>query len=334
MNLPRPRPPPTRRVDLHLCTFNARSLCANSQLSLLMDECQRVKFDVIGLSEMKRKEPLTATWRDGSGIFLGARKEDSISGGVGFIFASHFLHRVRNVRIVCLAVLEFEVSPQLTGSLIQAYAPVLDANEQEHADFYDNLSDAIRECRSHYKFISGDFNAHVGPRKDHEVYLSPHSTETRNESGERLAAFCEAHRLYNCNGFFEKRAEKRWTHASPDGAHLHELDHFLTNRRSKIHLSLTRAKLGLLRSRQPRRRLLNPSIASTLAKLVPFDTIDDVNEDYCLLVETISQIGKQAMAPAPYHSTKRISDQSRELLEKRRTADRTTDAYHALCKEC
>uniref|UniRef100_A0A914W842 Uncharacterized protein n=1 Tax=Plectus sambesii TaxID=2011161 RepID=A0A914W842_9BILA len=70
MNLPRPRPPPTRRVDLRLCTFNARSLCANSQLSLLMDECQRVKFDVIGLSETKRKEPLTATWRDGSGVFL------------------------------------------------------------------------------------------------------------------------------------------------------------------------------------------------------------------------------------------------------------------------
>uniref|UniRef100_A0A914XC87 Endonuclease/exonuclease/phosphatase domain-containing protein n=1 Tax=Plectus sambesii TaxID=2011161 RepID=A0A914XC87_9BILA len=232
MNLPRPRPPPTRRVDLRLCTFNTRSLCANSQLSLLMDECQRVKFDVIGLSETKRKEPLTATWRDGSGVFLGARKEDSISGGVGFIVVPHFLHRVRDVRIIShrLAVLEFEVSPQLTGSLIQAYAPVLDADEQEHADFYDNLSDTVRECRSHYKFISGDLNARVGPRKDHEVYLGPHSTETRNESGERLAAFCEAHRLYHCNGFFEKRAEKRWTHASPNGAHLHELDHFLTNR--------------------------------------------------------------------------------------------------------
>ena len=322
-----------------------------------MDECQRVKFDVIGLSETKRKEPLTATWRDGSGVFLGARKEDSISGGVGFIVAPHFLHRVRDARIVShrLAVLEFEVSPQLTGSLIQAYAPVLDADEQEHDDFYDNLSDTVRECRSHYKFISGDFNARVGPRQDHEVYLGPHSTETRNESGERLAAFCEAHRLYHCNGFFEKRAEKRWTHASPNGAHLHELDHFLSNRRcvtdvavvpsfstgsdhrllrAKIHLSLTRAKLDLLRSRQPRRRLLNPSIASTLAKLVPFDTSDDVNEDYCHLVETISQIGKQAMAPAPNHSTKRISDQTRKLLEKRRTADRTTAAYHALCKEC
>uniref|UniRef100_A0A914VPA2 Endonuclease/exonuclease/phosphatase domain-containing protein n=1 Tax=Plectus sambesii TaxID=2011161 RepID=A0A914VPA2_9BILA len=166
MNLPRPRPPPTRRVDLRLCTFNARLLCANSQLSLLMDECQRVKFDVIGLSETKRKEPLTATWRDGSGVFLGARKEDSISGGVSFIVAPHFLHRVRDARIVShrLAVLEFEVSPQLTGSLIQAYAPVLDADEQEHADFYDNLSNTVRECRSHYKFISGDFNARVGPR--------------------------------------------------------------------------------------------------------------------------------------------------------------------------
>uniref|UniRef100_A0A914X019 Uncharacterized protein n=1 Tax=Plectus sambesii TaxID=2011161 RepID=A0A914X019_9BILA len=97
MNLP--RPPPTRRVDLRLCTFNTRLLCANSQLSLLMDECQRVKFDVIGLSETKRKEPLTATWRDGSGVFLGARKEDSISGGVGFIVAPHFLHRVRDARI-------------------------------------------------------------------------------------------------------------------------------------------------------------------------------------------------------------------------------------------
>jgi len=349
---------PTRRTDLRICTFNARSLCSNVQLSTLISEAKRIKYDIIGISETKRKEPLTATWSDGTGVYLGQRQEPW-SGGVGFIVAPHFIPRVRDVRIINnrLAVLEFEVTSKSTGAVIQVYAPTLDASDQEHADFYDSLDDVIKSTRSHYRFVVGDFNARIGKRLDSELYVGNFSHEARNESGERLAELCERHRLFCWNSFFFKNEKRRWTHISPDGNSVHELDYILGNRRcvtnvsvvpsfctgsdhrllrANVHLNETLAKLDRLQSRPPPKRLLDPAAASALANGADFDhdiANTGIDSDYETLIAKLKLISSAATTTAPTHNDLRITDATRKLLERRRNADRTTADFRNLCRE-
>ncbi|KIH66482.1 hypothetical protein ANCDUO_03190 [Ancylostoma duodenale] len=53
-----------------------------------------------------------------------------------------------------------------------------------------------------------------------------------------------------------------------------------------------------------------------------FEMVDDLNEDYTHLVETIVKIRNECRAAAPNHATGRISSGTRALLEKRRHMDR------------
>lgn len=349
---------PTRRTDLRICTFNARSLCSNVQLSTLISETTRIKYDVIGVSETKRKKPLTATWSDGTGIYIGQRQEPW-SGGVGFIVAPHFVPRVRDVQIINnrLAVLEFNVTSKSTGAIIQIYAPTLNASEQEHADFYDSLDDVIKSTRSHYRFVIGDFNARIGRKLNTEHYVGNFAHENRNESGERLAELCERHRLFCWNSFFFKSEKRRWTHVSPDGSSTHELDYILGNRRcvtdisvvpsfctgsdhrllrANVHFNETLAKLDRLQSRPPPKRFLNPAAASAIADDSDFDhdiASIGIDGDYEALITKLKLISMAATTTAPTHNNLRISDTTRKLLERRRNADRTTAVFRDLCRK-
>ncbi|KAL6731508.1 hypothetical protein Aduo_002365 [Ancylostoma duodenale] len=132
-----------------------------------MEETEQIKFDVIGLCETKRRNSLSCTWRNGAGVFLGSRKGNSTSGGIGFLD--------KKTRV----------------SVIQIYAPTADKDkEADHTDFYDEVRETAAKCRSYYKIIAGDFNAYVGPKRPYEAFIGPHSLEERNEVGERLASFC------------------------------------------------------------------------------------------------------------------------------------------------
>lgn len=116
-----------------------------------------------------------------------------------------------------LAVLTAKLPKGLDVSVIQVYAPTADRSEEEHEDFYDELGDLVRSQKCSYLVVMGDFNARVGPRKPGEHYIGTNGVEGRNESGERLANFCEMHHLFHGNSQFVKAPAKRWTHVSPNG---------------------------------------------------------------------------------------------------------------------
>ncbi|EYC17621.1 hypothetical protein Y032_0030g2176 [Ancylostoma ceylanicum] len=135
----------TRVSHLIACTYNCRSVSSAAQLSAI-DEAQRIKYDVIGLSETKRKESLTCTWNNGTAVFLGAHKPGATSGGVGFIVAPNFTSATfYGYR---LGVLTVSLSKDIDVSLIQAYAPTADRDEEEHDEFYSDLGDLVRSQKS------------------------------------------------------------------------------------------------------------------------------------------------------------------------------------------
>uniref|UniRef100_A0A7I4Y1L8 Endo/exonuclease/phosphatase domain-containing protein n=1 Tax=Haemonchus contortus TaxID=6289 RepID=A0A7I4Y1L8_HAECO len=181
----------TRVSQLIACTYICQGISSAAQLSALIDEAERIEYHVIGLSETKRKEPLSCTWTDGTSVFLEARKANSTSG-VGFLVSPNFSKHVKSVTFHGhrLAILTAHLSRDSQVTIIQAYAPTADSDEEQHDNFYVQLEELVRRQRG-YVVVMVDFNARVGSRKHGEVFIGLPSADERNEpgAGERLASF-------------------------------------------------------------------------------------------------------------------------------------------------
>ncbi|CAI5453779.1 unnamed protein product [Caenorhabditis angaria] len=185
--------PKTRKIDARICTFNCRSIATDDRLADLLQEADRIKYDIIGLSETKRGAEIQAKSADGTGIFLGKRNEVSVSGGVGFITHKSMTPKVKEVKFINhrIATLTFYVSKRFDCTVIQVYAPIGTSDAEEIAEFYENVEDVIRQCKSKFKIVMGDFNARIGSRANSsEIYIGTHSMEpkkrTRRISGKFL----------------------------------------------------------------------------------------------------------------------------------------------------
>ncbi|CAI5441711.1 unnamed protein product [Caenorhabditis angaria] len=353
--------PKTRKTDARICTFNCRSIATDDRLADLLQEADRIKYDIIGLSETKRGAELQAKSADGTGIFLGKRNEASVSGGVGFITHKSMTPKVKEVKFINhrIATLTFGVSKRFNCTVIQTYAPIGTSNDEEIAEFYESVEDVIRQSKSKFKIIMGDFNARIGCRANpSETFIGPHSMEARNEPGDYLASFCENNRIFHTNSFFEKASNRRWTFVSPDGNHKHEIDHILANGRfftdthvvpsftigsdhrlvrTHLHFNLKFVKHQEFRSRRLPRKMIDESLISTNCELTqepPPNPIIDVY--YNNIVNMLNSIQEKSMVPQPNHSNNRISEDTRELLKLRREMDRTSPTFHifsALCRD-
>ncbi|EYB82924.1 hypothetical protein Y032_0347g3161 [Ancylostoma ceylanicum] len=207
----------------------------------MMEETEPIKFDVIGLCETKRRNPLSCTWKNGDGVFLGSERENFTSGGIGFIVAPCLMQKNRQVSFPShrTDVLDLQLDKKTKVSLIQIYAPNANKDDKEsHTDFYGEVQETAAKCRSYYKIIAGNFNTYVLPKRSYEAFIGPHSLEERNEAGERLASFCETCHFYYGDSRFQKAKNRRWTYVSPNGDHKHELDQILCNRKVFIDIAI------------------------------------------------------------------------------------------------
>ncbi|CAI5455831.1 unnamed protein product [Caenorhabditis angaria] len=342
-----------------ICTFNCRSIATDDRLADLLQEADRIKYDIIGLSETKRGAEKQAKSADGTGIFLGKRNEVSVSGGVGFITHKSMTPKVKEVKFINhrIATLTFYVSKRFDCTVIQVYAPIGTSDAEEIAEFYENVEDVIRQCKSKFKIVMGDFNARIGSRANSsEIYIGTHSMEPRNEPGEFLASFCESNRYYNTNSFFEKPTNRRWTFISPDGQHKHELDHILTNGRfftdthvvpsftigsdhrlvrTNLHFNLNFVKhQEFMTRRQPKKMIDESAIATNcdLTQIPPQDQNIDIF--YNKIVGMLRSIQEKSLVPQPNHSQNRISESTRQLLTLRRETSRSDPLFHTISELC
>uniref|UniRef100_A0A914UST4 Reverse transcriptase domain-containing protein n=1 Tax=Plectus sambesii TaxID=2011161 RepID=A0A914UST4_9BILA len=204
----------------------------------------------------------------------------------------------------------------------------------------------------------GDFNAKVGRRQDEETFIGPFGGD-RNERGERLAAMAESRRLFIANTFFQKRAGRRWTWISPNGEMKNEINFILTNRLQIVQdvtvigkafstgsdHRLVRARI-ILDSKMEKKAL---AISNAGQKKTTFDAkvfqqhvdtsdwtpIEDLDDDYAELLNKLKQCRQRSEVLCDNHQMKRISNSTRELLDRRRQMKRITAnnvEYHLLCK--
>ena len=86
---------------------------------------------------------------------------------------------------------------------IQVYTPTSNAEEAEVEQFYEDLQDFLKLTpKKDILFIIGDWNAKVGSQETPGV-TGKFGLGTQNESGQRLAEFCQENALVIGNTLFQ-----------------------------------------------------------------------------------------------------------------------------------
>ncbi|ETN80669.1 hypothetical protein NECAME_09029 [Necator americanus] len=64
------RVPKRKRTRMAICTYNARTLASETANEDLMMQAKKIKYDVIGLTETRRRHPLNTVYEPGEELFL------------------------------------------------------------------------------------------------------------------------------------------------------------------------------------------------------------------------------------------------------------------------
>ena len=227
---------PGHQLLMNLCSYNVRTLRTESDLLALLEELSFIKWDVVGLSEVRRLQEEQKKLSDGHVLYWKGKPLDSKQElGVGFLVNKRLEKNLEEFHGVSerVASVTLKLNERYNLKIIQVYAPTCSHSDEEVENFYEDVQKAIDRKRAHFMVIMGDFNAKVGKRVEQETSIGNHGIGTRNERGQRLIEFAEARSLSIMNTFFEKRLDRKWTWKSPSGVK-NEIDFILSNRRDIV----------------------------------------------------------------------------------------------------
>ncbi|KAK6753889.1 hypothetical protein RB195_013090 [Necator americanus] len=125
-----------------ICTYNARTLALDAAIEDLMIQAKKIKYEVIGLTETRRRHPLNGVYETSM-----AKNIDSFE---------QLTTRIRRLRMR-------RCGPTLVSTIFAAYALTSSYEEEEVEAFYIDLEKFYRD-HTFYKVIIGDFNGKVGQR--------------------------------------------------------------------------------------------------------------------------------------------------------------------------
>ena len=112
-------------------------------------------------------------------------------------------------------------------TVIQAYAPTSNAEEDELERFYEDLQDLLELTpQKDVLFIMGDWNAKGGSHETPGV-TGKFGLGVRNEAGQRLIEFCQENALVIANILFKQHKRRFYTWTSQDGQYQNQTNHIL-----------------------------------------------------------------------------------------------------------
>ena len=215
---------------LNVLTYNVRTLMTEERLIELENALRDIKWDIIGLAEVRRLGEHTVERGDFVFFHFG---ESSGIHGVGFMVAKKWKNNI--IEFIGyserIAVMKFRITAKKTLTLVQAHAPTTSYSEEDVEDFYNTLNKACDENRGTCTTVLGDFKAKIGPRRelDSEHILGQYGLGERNERGTRLRQFAFAQNIHVANCLFYTNPQRRWIWISPNNNVKNEIDFILTS---------------------------------------------------------------------------------------------------------
>ncbi|GFO30004.1 POU domain protein [Plakobranchus ocellatus] len=173
---------------LNIATWNIRTLLQKGKLENIKQEMERMKFDILGLSEVRWKGAGKITSGGHEIIYSGGTESEK---GVGIIVEQTISKAIKGYWALSDRVLLVKIAGKPVDlNIIQVYAPTANSNDEDLDKFYNDLDTAKTQCKSQDPLITmGDFNAKqkgVGltqplvdaegfPRADIDIYSCRHA---------------------------------------------------------------------------------------------------------------------------------------------------------------
>lgn len=165
--------------------------------------------------------------------------------GVGFAIKTKMVQDYQLTPIAIserLMTLRIPLSDGIFMTLISAYAPTLDADEDVKNSFYHQLNAILTKISSKDKILLlGDFNARIG--RDNRLWenvMGKQGVGNCNGNGLLLLGLCAEHELFITNTQFRlpNRYKTTWMH--PRSKHWHILDYIITRQKDKKDILITK----------------------------------------------------------------------------------------------
>ena len=217
---------------LIIATLNVRTLRTTEREIELDYALEDTKFDVIGLSEIRRTGESIIEKENGNLLsYVGQTRGQK---GVGFLIHKDAKKYIQEIVGISERISVLKLNPNgHKWTIIQVYAPTESSTDEEIEDFYEKLENILVRYKTQTNIIIGDFNSKVGIRtRNDEQCTGPHGLGSRNERGERLIRFAQENNMKIANTYFKKKPSSRWTWQAPNGRTRNEIDYILCDRMS------------------------------------------------------------------------------------------------------
>lgn len=209
-------------------------MLSENKLIELIHAVGKLKWDIIGLCEVRRGEETIEEYEDFILYHTAATKGRN---GVGFIIRKYLKVNIQSFKSYTdrIATLEVKLPKGTSWTIIQAYAPTESTNDEEMDVFYNALEGALELASNKNVLVMGDFNAQIGKIKQgEERVFGRYSHGKRSAHGQKLIRFALENNLKFTNSMFKIKPHKKWTWRSPDGKTLNEIDYIMTNKASSV----------------------------------------------------------------------------------------------------
>lgn len=202
-------------LAMKVATWNVRSLFVSGKLDNLVLEMERLKINMLGVSDVQWTGSGKCPTKNGTMYFSGNNNPNH-RYGVAIIVDKVIDKSVIGFTPLSdrVMMLKLQASPTAVN-VIQVYAPTADKSDQEIETFYEELREALQTTKNHeLTIILGDFNAKVG-QGEVENCVGKFGLGQRNERGDRLVEFCQTENLIITNTFFKLPNRRLYTWKSP-----------------------------------------------------------------------------------------------------------------------
>ena len=218
-----------KKNTTYIATWNVRTLFQKGKLDNVVMEMNRMKLKILGLAEM-RWNGNGSFKKDGHTVLYSGNNKHT--NGVGFIVHRSLNNNIKGFYGISDRVALLKISSRYVDMcLLQVYAPTSESADEELAQFYSQLEEGMKQCKSNeLLLVMGDFNAKVGSEKVEHV-IGSHGLGAMNERGRILQEWCYENELCIMNTWFQKKDEKLWTWRRADGIIKNQIDFILIQKR-------------------------------------------------------------------------------------------------------
>ena len=224
-----------------------RSLYRPGQAKCVTDEMKKYGIDVLAMQEVRwpnNGECVT----NGYTILYSGREDGRHNQGVGICMNAKAKKSLINFEPINERLMRVRLNSRwFKITIIVAYAPTNDSDDEEKDEFYDQLNRCTEEVQNHDILVmAGDMNAKVGRETDvfGSAIGSKSLHEESNDNGVRMASYaCMNNMVIGGTIFPHKNIHKRtWT--TPDGRSHNQIDHILIKQRFRRSLQDVRSYRG------------------------------------------------------------------------------------------